>query len=97
MFTSIRKYKVKPGTASAILGKVQTDFVPIVSKAPGFVAYYVLEAENDTIASVSVFQDQKGAEESNKLAAGWVRENIAPMVTGTPEITAGETKIHKGR
>jgi hypothetical protein len=45
-------------------------FVLIISKAPGFVDYYVVDAVNDVVASVSVFQDQAGAEESSRMAAG---------------------------
>ena len=70
-------------------------FVPIVSKAPGFVAYYVVDAGNDVVASVSVFQDQNGAEESNRMAADWVKENIASLVSGPPEVTAGAVTVHQ--
>jgi hypothetical protein len=74
---------------------VNQGFVPIISKAPGFVAYYVVDAGNDVVASVSVFQDQAGAEESNRMAADWVKENIASLVSGSPEITAGVVTVHK--
>jgi hypothetical protein len=74
---------------------VEQGFVPIISKAPGFVAYYVVDAGNDVVASVSVFQDQAGAEESNRMAADWVKENIASLVSGAPEITAGAVTVHK--
>jgi hypothetical protein len=74
---------------------VSQGFVPIISQAPGFVAYYVVDAGNDLVASVSVFQDQAGAEESNRMAADWVKQNIASLVSGVPEITAGAVTVHK--
>lgn len=93
MFTSIRRYLVTPGAADELLRRVHDGFVPIISHAPGFVAYYALDAGNDVVASVSVFQDQAGADESNRMAASWVRQEIAGLMAGPPEITAGAVKV----
>jgi hypothetical protein len=49
----------------------------------------------DVVASVSVFHDLAGAEESNRMAADWVRQEIASLMAGPPEITAGEVKAHQ--
>jgi hypothetical protein len=94
MYVSIRRYKTSPGGAAEVSLRVNQGFVPIISKAPGFVAYYVVDTGNDIIASISVFQDQVGSEESNRLAAGWVKENIASLLS-PPEITAGAVTVHK--
>ncbi len=96
MYTSIRKYKVKPGSTDEICNMVNEEFVPIISKTKGFLAYYCLEAGKDIVASVSVFQNRAGAEESNKLAADWVKKNLSTLITTQPEITAGEIKVHHG-
>ena len=95
MYASIRKYKTNPGKAGELARRVHEGFLPIISKTPGFVAYYVVEAGNDVTASVSVFQSQASAEESNRIAAGWVKENIASFFEGSPEITAGSVTVHK--
>ncbi len=95
MYSSIRRYKVNPGAVSETALRVNEGFLPIISEAPGFVSYYVLDVGNDTVASVSVFQDQAGAEESNRMATGWVKQNIASLFAGPPEITSGEVVAHK--
>jgi len=95
MYASIRRYDVKPGAMAEITRQVNEGFVSIISKAPGFLAYYLVDAGNDTGATVSVFQNQAGAEESNRMAAAWVRQHIASLVAGPPEITAGEVVAHK--
>jgi quinol monooxygenase YgiN len=95
MYASIRRYKTNPGKAAELMQQVNQGFVPIISKAPGFIAYYALDAGGDIVASVSVFQDRAGAEESNRMAADWVRQSIASLVAGPPEITAGAVKVHK--
>jgi heme-degrading monooxygenase HmoA len=93
MYASIRKYKIRPGKAKELAQRVNEGFVPIISKAPGFVAYYVVDAGNDVVASFSLFRDQAGSEESNRMAAAWVRENLAAFFGGSPEITAGEVTV----
>ena len=95
MYASIRRYQIKPGAMPEITRRVNEGFVPIISKAPGFVAYYLVDAGNDIGATVSVFDDQAGAEESNRMAADWVKENIAALVASAPQITAGEVVGHK--
>jgi len=94
MYASIRRYKTNPGAVAEIEQRVNQEFVPIIGKAPGFVAYYLVNAGNDVVATVSVFQDQAGAEESNRMAADWVKQSIAGLL-GPPEITAGAVTVHK--
>jgi hypothetical protein len=45
------------------------------------------------VASVSVYDDQSGAEESNRAAADWIRENLPRMAIDPPQISAGEVVI----
>ena len=74
--------------------RVSDGFVPLISQIPGFVAYYWVDAKGGVMVSTSVFQDQTGAEESNKRAADWVRDNLAPLLPNAPQITIGEVVAH---
>jgi hypothetical protein len=47
--------------------------------------------------STSVFEDQSGAEESNRRAADYVRQNLAQLLPNPPQITAGEVVAHKAK
>jgi hypothetical protein len=69
--------------------------MPIISQTPGFIAYYGIATEDKVIATVSIFEDQAGVEESNQRAAEWVLQNLAHYVTGIPQITAGEVEFHQ--
>jgi hypothetical protein len=42
-----------------------------------------------------VFETEEAAEESNKAAANWVKENLAEFNPTPPQITAGEVRIDK--
>ena len=44
-------------------------------------------------ASLSIFNDKAGAEESVRLAAAYVQEHLAGLL-GKPEVTQGEVKAH---
>ena len=93
MYISIRKYKSQsPGE---VIRRAGEGFVPIISSAPGFIAYYILDAGDGALASISIFETQAEAEESNRMAADWVKQNLAALVEGPPEITAGEVTVHK--
>ena len=64
MFAVIRHYHFDPMNSAEIDTAVRENFVPLVSKAKGFVRYYWLDTGKGEGASVSVFKDKAGAEES---------------------------------
>ena len=55
-------------------------------------AYYLVKGE-DATASISVFDDRAGAEESNRAAAAWLAENLPNLGVAPPQVTAGEVLI----
>ena len=91
MYTSIRKYKTDSEAEVARL--VNEEFVPRIKNLPGFLAYYLVGTGEGFMASVSVFETKDGAEESNKMAASWVKESLSGLL-GPVEITAGEAVAH---
>ncbi len=95
MYVTVRRYEMHPFAVDELMRRVEEGFAPIISKAPGFIAYYALDAGEGVVASVSMFADQAGAEESNRLAADYVRANLASLVPNPPEITAGDVQVHK--
>ena len=89
MYAAVRRYEgvADPREAARL---VNESFVPLISKIPGFVAYYWINAGGGVMISTSVFRDKASAEESNKRAAEWVRQNLASALPNPPQITAGE-------
>jgi hypothetical protein len=92
MYASIRRYQAT-ATVDELVQRVNEGFLPLISQAPGFLAYYVVEAADGMVASISLFETQAGAEASNQLAATWVSENLARMVASPAEVTAGEVRV----
>jgi hypothetical protein len=63
-----------------------------MSAVPGFRAYYFV-ATADGGASITVCDDQAGAEASNRAAAAWIAENLPDMQVAPPAISAGEVIV----
>jgi hypothetical protein len=94
MYVTVRRYEgvTDPSEAGR---RVNEGFLPLISEIPGFVAYYWVNAGGGVMVSTSVFQDQSGAEESNRTAADYVRQHLAPLLPNPAQITAGEVVASK--
>jgi len=90
MHASIRKYQIDTESVAALKVRVEDGFVPLISKLPGFVSYMVVDAGDGAVASISIFESEEAAEQSNAAAAQWVKESLADVIKRPPEITAGE-------
>ena len=97
MYAVIRRYQVDPQAADEITRRVQEGFVPLIRHVPGFVEYYWLDGGDGTMASLTVYEDRAGEEESVRLAAEFVREHLAGLIPNPPEVTAGEIRIHSDK
>ena len=78
------------GSVDEVIREINEGFLPIIKDASGFQAYYALDAGGGRLASVSVFDDQAGAEESTRMAADWIRQNMASLLPNPPEVLEGE-------
>ena len=98
MYTAIRRYEgTDAGALREITRRAEEEFLPLLKQIPGFVAYYIVDAGEGTIASVSVFEDPAGVAESTRVAERWVRENIGALAPNPPQLTAGEVVVQAER
>jgi hypothetical protein len=91
---SVRRYRVHGSPAEASR-RVEQDFVPLISRGPHFHAYYVLDPGDGMLVTVSLFAEREAAEESNRLAADWVADRLAALVS-LEESTTGDVTVHVG-
>jgi hypothetical protein len=77
MFAVIRHYHFDVKDGATIDRMVREEFVPLIKKAKGFIRYYWLDTGKGEGASVSVFKDKAGADESIHLAADYVRDHMS--------------------
>lgn len=97
MYASLRWYNIQPWLVDEMVRRITEGFVPIISSAPGFIAYYVLDAGNAVVVAVSIFEDQAGSEKAQQMASDWVARNLGTVIRGLPTITAGPVRVHKVR
>ncbi len=93
MYAVIRHYHFKLEDGEKIDKLVKEGFVPLIKKAKGFVRYYWLDTGAGEGASLSVFQDKAGADESIHLAADFVKTYLSELVQ-KPEVIEGRVKAH---
>jgi hypothetical protein len=87
MYGTIRRYKVtRPKDFNE---RVNSSFINVIRKVPGFISYIAIDEGDGWWASVSLFENKEGIIQSDKVAADWVKQNAADLTSGSPEITAG--------
>jgi hypothetical protein len=94
MFAAIRHYHFDAKKGAEIDRQIREGFVPLLKKAKGFVRYYWLDTGEGEGASISVFRDKAGADESVRLAAQFVRDHMSKLLTQKPEVIEGPVKAH---
>ena len=96
MFTSIRKYSVKRGSAEELARRVREGFVPLIRQMDGFRGYYLLDGGPDVLITISMFESVDAAVASNEVSANWVRNNVLEFTKGMPEVMIGNALIAEG-
>jgi hypothetical protein len=94
-YLAIREYQLASGrTMEELHTAVESGFMPIVKQVPGFQEYLLVET-GEGVISISVFEDQAGAEESTARATDWVQQNLADFFAGPPAVTTGSVWLHE--
>lgn len=94
MYAAIRQGKAKAGMAEELVRTIKEQAIPVISNVPGFRAYYVIYAPDDTVTAISIFDDHAGAEESNRRGLAWIEKSLAPLLTGPATAVAGPVIVH---
>jgi hypothetical protein len=91
MYASVRTYAGNRDLADT-LAEHEDEIREVIRGIDGFKAYYLVKG-SDATTSVSVFEDEAGAEESNSAAAAWLAENLPDLGLAPPQVNAGEVLI----
>ena len=97
MYATLRRYEgvTDPGEMVRVLkdeGLVEDVLRPI----SGFVSYSAMDAGGGTFMTITVYEDQSNAEESNERVAEWVQQrDFGSLVPNPPQITVGEVVLQE--
>jgi hypothetical protein len=97
MHATIRRYEgIDQGRTEELTKKVGESLLPRLSKMPGFKSYHLIEADNGVMSSIDFFDTSVEADESNRVAATWVRgEKLETALPNPPKVTGGEVIVEK--
>ena len=95
-YLTVRRYDGVTDSKEAAR-RVQEEFIPLLNKIPGFISYYWVDEGDNVMVSVSVFANREAEEESNRIAADFVKKHIAPLLPNPPQITAGQVVARAAR
>ena len=92
MHATIRRYEGVDATRmDEVVGKVNETLIPNLRDLSGFSGYYLIEAGEGVISSLSLFETAEQADESNKIVSTWITdENFASAIPNPPKITSGK-------
>ena len=91
MHATLRRYEgVDQARSDEMAEKVTASLLPRLSELTGFGGYYLIDAGDGVITSISLFDNPAEAEESTRLVSEWVREQeLGAALPNAPTITSG--------
>jgi hypothetical protein len=95
MYASIRRYRMGAGSLDDAMHLADTEFADRLAEEPGFVDYQVVATGDDTIVSMTIFEDEERCLASNDMAAEFVREHLAPFQVERLEVFGGEVMVSR--
>jgi hypothetical protein len=95
MFASVRSYQLDQGSIEDLMHRVDEQFVPTLSRQPGFVAYQAVDTRDGTLMTITVFHDSEQAVRSNHLAAEFVAERLWDMKLRRTSVKGGEVMVSR--
>ena len=88
MYAAVRRYEGIIDDDEA--ARLVRSFMPELEKVAGFVAYDWIDAGDGIMASLSVFEDKAGADESVKFANQRIVDNAPNLFPNPPLVTEGQ-------
>ena len=93
MVITIRSRNMVSGCVEALMKTIDEGFIPIISKEPGYIAYYVIDSGEGLVTAISIFEDLETSQKSNQLAQSWISEHLGDLVPGKAEVISGPVMV----
>ena len=92
MYATIRIYDKAEGLADAV-AEHRAEIVGLFGQIDGFRSYHIVKTGPVSATSVTVCDDQAGAEASNQVARDDIANNLSHLSVGAPEVHVGEVAM----
>jgi len=92
MYATIRIYADAEGLADAV-AEHREEIIGLFHQITGFRSYHIVKTGPVSATSVTVCDDQAGAEASNQIARNYIATNLSELTIGAPEVHVGEVAM----
>jgi len=93
----IRRYSVGQGSVAALMRRVNTDFMPLLTKAPGFAGYAEMDSGAGAMVALNASNDLKAAAANNTAFLRWMACNFGEMLQDHPDVSITKVRLHRSR
>jgi hypothetical protein len=97
MYATHRRYEgIDQTRIEELSRKVNDGLIPRLAKMTGFQGYFLIEAGQGVVRSMTLFDTSTQAEDSNRVAAEWVQEErLEALVPNAPKVVVREVIAHE--
>jgi heme-degrading monooxygenase HmoA len=92
MYATIRIYSEAEGLADAV-AEHKAEIVGLFREIDGFRSYHIVKTGPVSATSITVYDDQAGAEASTQIARDWIASNLADLSISAPQVLVGEVAM----
>ena len=86
-YARIVQYELRRGAVDFAIRNARVGLLPIFRRLPGFVSYQVARTGEASVLSVSQWESKAAAENADRAAAEWVKQNLPEtIVSAKPTI-----------
>jgi hypothetical protein len=90
MHGMIRRYRVRLGTVAQAAHYAEKGFLPMVRDIPGFISCHLLDAGDDVLTCIALFENEAGTAAAVRATRDWFRDEWSSFRPLPPEVIQGE-------
>jgi excisionase family DNA binding protein len=87
MYAAIRRYQIDPELSFEVVKRIIEDFVPHIKETQGLMGYYVLEAGDGKLVTLSICETQAVVETANTMATNWIKQFLASRILSKEKLS----------
>ena len=92
MYATIRIYDHAEGLADAV-AEHKAEIVGLFHEIEGFRSYHIVKTGPASAVSLTVYDDQAGAEASTGIARDWIAANLGGLSIDAPQVLGGDVAM----
>jgi hypothetical protein len=96
-FANVRRYRLTGGSVGDLMHIVDTVHADRVAEIDGFEAYHALDCGDGRMMSISLFRDERGADESNERSKQFLVDELGDFDVERTEVIAGKVTVSRAR